>query len=166
MGRRSPGTAARGDGSFEARRYAGEGRDALRHARAVCSSWQDAAVRGRRDRGRLRRVVVGIEDPDPRTAGTEQQRLRDAGIVADMGLPGRRSLLGNDRAYPARGRKSAVRAAQDGARSRRRSCREVLAGTPLSSLPERKRELRRTSCGHRRTRSSIGSGTARDDDLS
>jgi diaminohydroxyphosphoribosylaminopyrimidine deaminase/5-amino-6-(5-phosphoribosylamino)uracil reductase len=34
----------------------------------------------------VRRVVVGIEDPDSRTAGTGIARLRDAGVVVEMGL--------------------------------------------------------------------------------
>lgn len=42
------------------------------------------------------RVVVGVEDPDPRTAGSGLARLRDAGMVADLvaSVEARDSLAG------------------------------------------------------------------------
>lgn len=36
----------------------------------------------------LKRVVIGVEDPDPRTRGDGIRRLREAGIVVDVGLAG------------------------------------------------------------------------------
>ncbi|WP_072394476.1 bifunctional diaminohydroxyphosphoribosylaminopyrimidine deaminase/5-amino-6-(5-phosphoribosylamino)uracil reductase RibD [Hyphomicrobium sp. CS1GBMeth3] len=38
--------------------------------------------------GGLKRVVIGVEDPDPRTRGDGIARLRDAGITVEVGLAG------------------------------------------------------------------------------
>ena len=45
---------------------------------------------------RPERVVVGVQDPDPRTAGRGLARLRDAGIAADVveSIPAQESLAG------------------------------------------------------------------------
>ena len=86
----------------------GAGRDRVRHARAVQPPGQHAAVHRRaRSPPASPRVVVAVEDPDPRVRGTGVARLRAAGIEVD------------DRRRRRRGRRSRSRRTSTSARTGR-----------------------------------------------
>ncbi|WP_334147339.1 bifunctional diaminohydroxyphosphoribosylaminopyrimidine deaminase/5-amino-6-(5-phosphoribosylamino)uracil reductase RibD [Hyphomicrobium sp.] len=110
----------------------------------------------------LARVVIGVEDPDPRTGGAGSARLRDAGIRVDVGCRGKEArwvTLGHILRVGARRPFVALKMAlaHDGALPRGEAGQALfVTGVEARALAHRFRAESDAIL--------IGAGTARDDD--
>ena len=151
-------SARRGRGAAR-RGRAGARRDALRHARAVRSPRQDAAVHRRDDRRRHHVASSSrVRDPSPVARGGAE-RLRAAGVEVTIGVEERRGARAQRAVLPRARERSALRAAQARALARRRDRRshasarlvDWRAGAARSTSPACRRGRDRRRHRHRRS---------------